>query len=407
MALAAKMFAFTVARRYLYSSPSQTALLIAGVALGVTAFVFITALIQGLAVRLTADVTANSAHVSLESPTRVARVLPNLTMHTEAAALVSTFQRRQIRTWRSTVGLLRSQASVSAISPQISGSAFLVKGEAVSSVTVTAVEAESLDAISPVSAQIISGDANLGADGILIGVRLAQDMGLSAGQPVLFRTDRGIDRLLTVRGVFRSGVQSVDERVAYISLQTARPLFRLPEGVTNIEVKLTDPSNAREFAAFLQGATGLRATPWQQKNANLEGALAAQAQTGTLIQLFSLISVLIGIASALMLSANRRRGEVGIMRAFGVSRGFIAAVFILQGLLIGLVGAALGCVTGYGLCSWLATLTKPDGTMALPIAPSQGGYVTVLVLTTLGAVLASLIPARSAARLDPLEAIQQ
>jgi lipoprotein-releasing system permease protein len=132
-----------------------------------------------------------------------------------------------------------------------------------------------------------------------------------------------------------------------------------------------------------------------------------QAQTGTLIQTFSLISVLIGIASALSLSANRRRGEIGIMRAFGVSRTFIATVFVLQGLLIGMIGAGIGCLSGFGLCVWLATLTKPDGSMALPIAPAEGGYVAVFLLTTLGAVLASVIPARSAARLDPLQAIQQ
>ena len=71
------MFAFLVARRYLGSNPWQTALLISGVALGVTAFVFITALIHGLATRLTDDVTAKSAHVSLEPPDRVARILPS------------------------------------------------------------------------------------------------------------------------------------------------------------------------------------------------------------------------------------------------------------------------------------------------------------------------------------------
>ncbi len=71
------------------------------------------------------------------------------------------------------------------------------------------------------------------------------------------------------------------------------------------------------------------------------------------------------------------------------------------------VGAGIGCISGYALCAWLATLSKPDGTMALPIAPAEGGYITVFALTTLGAVLASVIPARSAARLDPLEAIQQ
>jgi lipoprotein-releasing system permease protein len=401
------VFTLTVARRYLLSNPGQTTLLIAGVALGVTAFVFITALIQGLAIRLTEDVTANSAHVSLEPMTRVARVLPSADADVEAVALISTFQRRQIRTWRSTVALLRAQLSVSAISPQISGSAFLVKGEAVAPVAVTAIDPSGLDAISPISTEIIGGDATLGADGILIGVLLAEDLGLSAGQPVLFRTDRGIDRLLVVRGIFRTGLESLDERVAYISIQTARPLFILPEGVTNIEIKLFDPNRAREFSDFLHEATGLRATSWQQRNANLEGALTAQAQTGTLIQVFSMISVLIGIASALSLSANRRRGEVGIMRAFGVSKIFIAAVFVLQGLLIGIVGAGIGCVSGFALCSWLATLTKPDGAMVLPIAPAEGGYVAVFLLTTLGAILASVIPARSAARLDPLEAIQQ
>jgi lipoprotein-releasing system permease protein len=95
------------------------------------------------------------------------------------------------------------------------------------------------------------------------------------------------------------------------------------------------------------------------------------------------------------------------MRAIGVSKRFIATIFILQGLLIGIVGAGMGCVSGFALCSWLATLTNADGTMALPIAPGQGGYLAVFVLTTLGAVLASVIPARSAAGLDPLEAIQQ
>ena len=96
------MFAFTVARRYLFSNPAQTALLISGVALGVMAFVFITALIGGLAIRLTDDVTANSAHITLEPETRIARVLPSPDAELAPVAIISTFQRRQIRAWTST-----------------------------------------------------------------------------------------------------------------------------------------------------------------------------------------------------------------------------------------------------------------------------------------------------------------
>lgn len=401
------MFALTVARRYLLSNPSQTLLLIAGVALGVTVFIFITALIAGLAVRLTEQVTGNSAHVSLQPATRVARVLAGPDLPVESVALVSTFQRQQIRDWPMVVDLLRANPDVSAISPQISGSAFLVRSEAVAPVAVIGVEPQGIDAISRITPNIIEGDGDLGANGLLIGVRMAEELGLGAGRPVLLRTERGVERQLTVRGVFRTGLQSLDERVAFLSLQTARPLFDLPEGVTNIEVKLKDPQDARATARFLGEATGLRATPWQEKNVGLEDALKAQGQTGTMIQIFSLISIIIGVASALVLSAYRRRSEVGIMRAFGVPGGFILWVFLLQGLLIGLIGALIGCASGYGLCIWLESITRPDGTSILPIAPRQGGYAAALVLTTLGAVIASILPARSASKIDPLEAIQQ
>jgi lipoprotein-releasing system permease protein len=401
------VFAFHVARRYLLSNPSQTLLLIAGVAVGVTVFVFITALIAGLAVRLTEQVTGNGAHISLESPTRVARVLAGPDLPVESVALVSTFQRKQIRNWPMILELLRANPSVSAISPQISGSAVLVKSEAVTSVSIIGVEPQGIDAISEITPKIIEGDGDLGADGLLIGVRLAGDLGLSAGQSVLLRTERGVERQLTIKGVFRTGVQSLDERIAFLSLQTARPLFVLPEGVTNIEIKLKAPEDARAVARFQADATGLRATPWQEKNVNLEDALVAQGRTGTMIQVFSLISIIIGIASALVLSAYRRRSEIGIMRAFGVPGGFILRVFLLQGLLIGLIGALIGCATGYGLCLWLEGITNAEGVPVLPIAPAQGGYVAALVLTTLGAVVASILPARSASRVDPLEAIQQ
>lgn len=279
------MFAFKVARRYLLSNPSQTLLLIAGVALGVTVFIFITALIAGLAVRLTDQVTGNSAHVSLQPATRVARVLAGPDLPVESVALVSTFQRQQIRDWPMVIDLLRANPEVSAISPQISGSAFLVRSEAVAPVAVLGVEPQGIDAISRITPNIIEGDGDLGANGLLIGVRMAEELGLGAGQSVLLRTERGVERQLTVRGVFRTGLQSLDERVAFLSLQTARPLFDLPEGVTNIEVKLKDPQDARATARFLGEATGLRATPWQEKNVGLEDALKAQGQTGTMIQI--------------------------------------------------------------------------------------------------------------------------
>ena len=399
------MFQWQVALRYLTSNPLQSALLVAGVALGVVAFVFITALINGLAIVLTEETTGSIAHVTLEAPIRTAPVLSEDTAY--AATPVSTSQRRQIRDWRNLVSMAEQMPGVLAVRPEIDGNGFLVRGEAVAPVSVKGIEPEKLSVIVPIASYIVRGVADLSAGSVLIGKRLAHDLGLSEGQPVILRTDRDRERLLTVQGIFETGIANIDARIVYLNLRSARPLFELPDGVTQVSIKLLEPADAPVLADALAGVTRLRATPWQEENRNLQEALDAQGRTGTLIQLFAMISIIIGVASALLLSTYRRRGEIGIMRSVGISRRFVASVFLLQGLLVGLAGGLVGALAGYGLCLWLYSIKQADGGPVLPIAPDEGGYVAVITLTVIGAVLAAVLPARAAASVDPLEAIQQ
>jgi lipoprotein-releasing system permease protein len=114
----------------------------------------------------------------------------------------------------------------------------------------------------------------------------------------------------------------------------------------------------------------------------------------------------IGVASALLLSTYRRRPEIGIMRAMGAGQTFILTVFILQGTLIGLMGGIIGAGLGF---LTLSPFPPPSAISpgSLPIDVSQGAYGLAVALTTIGAILASILPARSAARLDPVEVIGQ
>jgi lipoprotein-releasing system permease protein len=398
-------FAVKVALRYLGSNPLQSGLLLLGVALAVVAFVFITALIQGLALFLVAQTTGQISHVTLEPPTKIARIL--VAGNTLADQPVSTSQRLQVRDWQRALTIVNRESGIIAVRPIITGNVFLLRGEAAATVSIQGLEPTDLDAITQISSKIIAGRARIAGGEILIGARLADDLGLRLGRPVTLRSDRGGQRLFSIAGIYETGIGSLDERVAIMSLDSARPLFDLPTGVTSIEIKLEDPDKAISLAAKLGELTGLKATPWQEKNRSLQSALTAQGRTGSLIQLFALISIIIGVASALLLSSYRRRAEIGIMRSFGVSKTFVLVIFVSQGILIGAIGAGIGCGLGFLFVSQLANIKDATGAQILPVAPLQGGYLAAFILTTVGAALASILPARSAASIDPIEAIQQ
>jgi lipoprotein-releasing system permease protein len=400
------VFALRVAFRYLTANRVQSGLLIGGVALSVIVFVFMTALIRGLAIFLTAQTTGQIAHVEIEPLPRVAQVMSADSRF--AAQPISTFQRQQIRNWQLIVGQTERLDHVVAVVPEVTGNGFLVRGTAVAPIALLGIDPSQIDAIIPLTKSIVDGSSDLSTGGLLIGAELAEDLGLRAGIPVLLRSDRGIERLIPVTGIFRLGLSNVDRRVAYLSIAAARPLLSLPNGVTSVSVKLDDPALALSIAAQLKRQMPLKITAWQEKNRNLHTALESQGRTGSFIQGFAMIAIMIAIASALLLTSVRRRGEIGIMRSFGISRAFVAWVFVFQGMIIGLVASLIGAGLGYWLCLVLSEgFTGLPGEAALPIEPSEGGYLLVITLTVAGSALSAILPAQAAARLDPVEAIQQ
>jgi lipoprotein-releasing system permease protein len=160
------------------------------------------------------------------------------------------------------------------------------------------------------------------------------------------------------------------------------------------------------MADRIRALTGLPAKSWTEDGQQLLEALDAQAQTGYFLKTFAMITIIIGVASALLLSTYRRRPEIGIMRAMGAPRWFVVVVFVMQGALIGVMGGLFGAAAGY-----LALLPFPSreafrsGT--LPMDITQGSYGLAITLTVIGAILASILPARAAARVDPVTAIGQ
>lgn len=402
-------FRLKIAARYLFSNRAQSALLLTGVAIGVLVFCFMSALINGLTQYQITQTVGAIPHLTFEPREREPKVLAGDGTATILPAVVNgNLQRSQIRAWQPLLESLAADPAVRVSVPIVSGNALLARGQAVGSVAITGVRPEQLSDIADIAPNIIDGSAELDLDGILIGARLAKNLSVSVGQPIVMRSDRGRERTVKVRGIFRLGIESLDERVAYMNFKSARALLDLENGVSRVEVKLFDLYQAQPLAGVYAAATGLKVTGWVEKNKRLFDAIQGQGTTGTLIKMFSIITIVIGVASALLLTTMRRRGEIGIMRSMGVSKEFVTTVFVAQGVLIGLAGAILGAGLGYGACWALAEFAKrPDGRALFTIDVAGGNYVYGIVLATVASALAAILPARAAAKIDPLEAISQ
>jgi len=398
-------YAAKIAIRHLLSTPGQTALLMLGVALGVSVFIFMSALIGGLATLLTQRTVGSIAHITLEMTPRD----PAQLVRGDDVQLVvqkDLSRREQITVWEPAARLSEAAPGVTAVSPQIRGNAFVQRGQAIAPVGVIGVQPDKLSAIANIGGAVVAGSSALMPDGVLIGRTLADDLGLRVGQIIRVRSDRGRERSFRIGGIFALGIASADRQALYMSFTAARALFDLPNGISRIEVKVAPAGAAPAIADDLARATGLKVTPWTKDNAQLFEALDAQGRTGTIIKVFALITIVIGIASAMLLSIVRRRSEIGIMRAMGASRGLVLSIFVLEGTLIGTIGAVAGA-----LLAWLSLLPFPpvDAVKGggLPIDRAQGDFLLAILLTACAAALASILAARRATRIDPVEAIGQ
>jgi lipoprotein-releasing system permease protein len=400
------LYGLKIAMRYLTASKAQTALLVSGVAVGVFIFIFMSALIGGLAEFILSRTVGDISHVTIEAETAD----PAILIDTEGHLLVAiehgrqrTATLRDVETW---VPLIETVSGVKAVSPQIAGAGFLTRGALVAQVSVTGLEGGRESAILDLEGYIIAGSARLGSGVIVLGRQLAEELDLSVGQVVRLQSSNGVTAVVTLGGIFQTGTGMLDSSSVFVGLSTARTLYALPQGVTRIEIKLDDLNAADVTAQRIRALTGLDAVPWTDGAEQLKEALNAQAQTGYFLKSFALITIVIGVASALLLSTYRRRPEIGIMRAMGAGRSFVVFVFVTQGALVGLLGGVSGAALGY-----LALLPFPrrdafvSGTLPLDI--SQGSYGLAIMLTVIGAVLASILPARAAARVDPVQAIGQ
>ncbi len=401
-------FEWIVAMRFLREGRVQTAFIIGGIAIGVAVIVFMSALMTGVQANMIQRTLTGQAHIQLSPPKETIRPLregvPGLR---EGAIVQAPLQRlKGIDQWQGIVAQVREIPGVVAVSPTVTGSAVVVRGDASRVVLLTGMDPEIHYQIVPLPEKIVQGTARATGTDILIGTELASDLGVGVGDKLRLTGAGGVITTLTISGIFDLGNKGANARSTFMALRTAQALMDLSGGVTNIDVTVRDVYAAEIIAQRIAGAASVQADSWIGTNAQFFSAVSAQSMSNTSIRFFVGLSVAFGIASVLVVSVVQKSREIGILRAMGITRGQVMRVFLLQGGLLGLGGALVGSVIGtVALTVWQKTMLSADGTPMFALAFSGALFGWTLALATLTGLLAALAPARRAARLDPVVAI--
>jgi lipoprotein-releasing system permease protein len=402
-------FEWFVALRYLRDARAQTALILAAVSVGVTVIVFLSALINGLQVSLISKTLGSQPHITLSEPREAPRPLaepsPGLAI---ARTLQPAPQRlRSIDQWPVVLRTIERHPGVIAASPLIVGAGFAVRSDSKSAIVVHGVDPERFLAIIDLKQKLVAGHFDVTGPSVVIGSALADDLGVTVGDKIRITSSEGIDDVVSVAGVFSLGNQGIDRSWLFTSLRHAQALYALPAGATEIELKVSDVFSADRVAAELHERTGLDADSWMKLNAELLSGLAAQSSSKNMIQFFVVVAVALGIASVLIVSVVQKAREIGILRAVGTPARRVLAIFLIQGGLLGLIGSCLGSALGAAFAKLFEELTSnPDGTPRFPVTVDVELLAMASALATGIGLLAAVIPARRAARLDPAMAIR-
>lgn len=262
-------FEWFVALRYMRDAKGQTALILAAVAVGVSVIVFLSALIGGLQTSLIDKTLGSQPHITLRVPREEPRPLAMATATTAISRSVqeSPQRLRSIDQWPSVIATAERTEGVTAASPSITGAGFAMRADAKSPIVVRGIEPERFLAIIDIRKRLIAGRFELEAGDVVIGSKLASDLGIGIGDKLRVTSTEGIDDVVTVRGVFSLGNQAIDATWVLTSLRHAQALYALPGGVTTIELKVADVFAADHIADEVAGATGLQADSWMTVNA--------------------------------------------------------------------------------------------------------------------------------------------
>jgi lipoprotein-releasing system permease protein len=384
-----------------------------GIALGVAALIVVLSVMNGFQAELRTRILGVASHLEI------------------------TGANNQLGDWPSLAAQVKKdQPEVIASAPYVMAQGMLSYGQAVQGALVRGILPSYEDKVADLGKNMKAGslaDLRAGEFGVVLGADLAQLLGVGIGEKVVLMAPQGqftptgvVPRIKQFRvvGLFQIGMYEYDAGLALIHMDDAAKLYRMGENVSGLRLKLNDlfdaPAMSNKLAMNLNPSGAYYVTDWTQQHANFFKAVQLEKKVMFIILTLIVAVAAFNIVSTLVMAVTDKRADIAIMRTFGASPRSIMSIFIVQGALIGIIGTLIGAVFGIIIALNIDTiipfienlfkvqfLAKDVYYISdLPSKLDWNDVITIVVMSFILSLLATLYPSYKASTLNPAEALR-
>lgn len=387
-----------------------------GIALGVAALIVVLSVMNGFQKELRTRILGVASHLEI------------------------TGSNNQLADWRNVIEFTGKTKRVLASAPYISAQGMLSYSQGVQGAIIRGIVPAEEDKVADLGRHMKAGsltDLRPGEFGIILGADLAYALGAQIGDKVVLMAPQGqftptgvVPRLkqFTLVGLFQIGMYEYDAGLALIHIEDAAKLYRMGQNVSGVRLKLNDLFEAPEMAALMTDQLNRRLNPfgnyfvsdWTQQHANFFRAVQMEKRVMFIILTLIVAVAAFNIVSTLVMAVTDKRADIAIMRTFGASPSSIMKIFMIQGAFIGVIGTLLGALFGILIALNIETIVPfienlfqvqflAKDVYYISDLPSDlvwSDVITVVLVSFVLSLLATVYPSFKASRVNPAEALR-
>jgi lipoprotein-releasing system permease protein len=394
----------------------QAIVSILGVAIGVTAFIVMSSVMKGFQSYFIEQAVDVNAHITLKTEEqdesdRILRLAYGKNIVSRVLGSKPKDIKDKIVEYKFIIDKYQGGQGIIGVAPHLTGQAIIRYGTKEKSVSMFGIDPKL-----EVKASIINRFMELGKldqisidrNSIILGKLVAKDLGVKeVGKKITLIAPNGSIHILKVVDFFNSGITALDQTRAYLHLRALQSILDKPNQVNELIFKIRDVNQAESMAREISKDTGYYAESWQKAYSNFLQIFRMQSWITYMIVFAILVVSAFGIFNIMMMTVLEKKRDIAILKAMGFEDREITKIFVFQGLLIGLIGAVVGCIFGYALQQWLSSLRfelvgiiRAKG-FILDRNPMYFVYGFIFAITF--SFLASFYPSFKASRLFPVD----